>query len=137
MNGTFGSNSIIVFGWIFIMIVVLSGIITDSIRRRHALEVIKLAIEKGQPLDPALVEKLLGRRRSLSMVPNSMVVTGILCISGGIGVILFGLCLGDIKAILPVAGMGMIVILTGIGMLISARYVRRNQQNNSTQGPTA
>jgi hypothetical protein len=136
MNEIFGSNSIIIFGWLFGVIVVLSGVISDSRRRRHALEVIKLAIEKGQPLDPALVEKLLGRRRSLSMIPNSLVVTGILCISGGIGVILFGFCLGDFKAILPVAGMGMIVILTGIGMLISAGYVRRNQQNKPTQDPT-
>ncbi len=70
------------------------------------------------------------------MFPNRLVAKGIVCISGGVGVILFGLCLGDIKAILPVAGMGMTVILVGIGLLISARYVRRNQQNNPTQGPT-
>jgi hypothetical protein len=105
MNEIFGSNSILILGWTFIMILLISGVISDSMRRRHALEVIKLAIEKGQPLDPALVEKLMGRRRSLTMIPNSLAVTGIICISGGIGVILFGMCLGDYKAGIPTGEM--------------------------------
>jgi len=43
--------------WISIAAVAIAGMITDYKRRRGGIEVLRLAIEKGQQLDPAVVEK--------------------------------------------------------------------------------
>jgi hypothetical protein len=40
--------------WIFIGAVAVAGIVTDYKRRRGSVDVIRMAIEKGQQLDPSL-----------------------------------------------------------------------------------
>ncbi len=44
--------------WIFIATVAIVAIITDYKRRRSHVDVLRAAIDKGQQLDPAVIEKL-------------------------------------------------------------------------------
>jgi hypothetical protein len=58
-----GSTAVAIAFWVFVTISAVAGIVSDYKRRKAAIEPLRLAIERGQALDPALVEKLLGRDR--------------------------------------------------------------------------
>jgi hypothetical protein len=134
MNQTIGPYAVVILFWLTSMAVVVAGIISDYKRRREILDLVRLGIEHGQPLDPTLVANLMPRGKSPGLVPNSLMVAGILSISAGVGIMIFGCFLGSYKAILPVIGLGVIAVCIGIGLQISAKYVRRNQQENTPQG---
>jgi hypothetical protein len=137
MNVSFLSAVFMIVFWLLVGAVVVSAIISDSRRRRDALDIVKLAIERGQPLDPALIEKLIGRGHVPRLNSTSLMVSSIICLSAGIGGVIFAFCLGTYKAIIPMCGLGIIVICIGIGLRIAAKYVRRNQQHNPSQGSDA
>jgi hypothetical protein len=74
--------------WIFIGAVAIAGMITDYKRRRGGIEVLRLAIEKGQQLDPALVEKLTSNEhRGEQVDPMEIKLGGIITIAAGVGIL--------------------------------------------------
>jgi hypothetical protein len=88
--------------------------------RLAALELIQRALDKGEKLDPAVVEKLLGRRpehRGLRM-------PGIMTIALGAGVALSGLLMAgaDAVSLSERLGNGAILVCLGIGLLWTARF---------------
>jgi len=59
--------------WIFVGVVAVAGIVADYKRRRGNVDVIRMAIDKGQQLDPALIEKLTsGEQRDQRIDPVHM-----------------------------------------------------------------
>lgn len=50
--------------WIFIALVAVAGIVADYKKRKLAKGALKAAIERGQQLDPAVIEKLLNNDRN-------------------------------------------------------------------------
>lgn len=93
-------------------------------KRRHAdLELIRFTIEKGQPLSPELVRELFAKPTT------SLLVSGIITMAAGIGLVLFALFLGrnNPRSGWVVAGAAMIAICVGIGLMISHRLVRPTQ----------
>jgi hypothetical protein len=137
MNHGFGPYAVVVLFWLTSMAVVVAGIISDYRRRRDILDLIRTGIEHGHPVDPALIANLTQRSKNPGFVPNSLMVAGILSISGGIGFMILGSFLGSYKAILPVIGIGLVAACIGVGFLISAKYVRRNQKDSRLQGSAA
>jgi len=112
--------------WIFIGGVAIAGMITDYKRRRGGIEVLRLAIEKGQQLDPALVEKLTSHEQPGKGVdPLDLKLGGIITIAGGVGICLLSFFVSRIApiALYPVLGGGVVVICVGVGLLIGARVV--------------
>lgn len=106
--------------WAWMASVVIAAEIGKTRRRQADLDLIRFAIEKGQPLTPAVVQQILARS------PAPLFTGGIVTIAAGIGVIVFSLFLSRITwhGGLVVAGAGAVTICVGIGLVISYRFVR-------------
>jgi len=119
-----GATAIAIAFWIFIAIAAVAGIIGDYMKRKAVLEPLRLAIEKGQQLDPALVEKLLAReQRDDSVNPEHLQIGGIITVAAGTGLALLSLFIGQIApgALYPILGAGVAAICVGAGLVVAAR----------------
>lgn len=121
--------------WLFLAVVSVAGIISDYYKRRLALEPLRTAIERGQQLDPALIERLLARdRRSEEINPQHLQIGGILTIAGGIGFAVLSLFLRPVawQAFYPVLGFGLAAVCVGVGLLITAKVLTRGARAADT-----
>jgi hypothetical protein len=111
--------------WLFIGAVAVAGIITDYKRRRGGIEVLRLAIEKGQQLDPVLVEKLTSQPRGEPTDPADLKLGGIITVASGFGICLLSFFISRVApiALYPILGAGVLVICVGVGLLIGARVL--------------
>jgi hypothetical protein len=110
--------------WVFIAVAAVAGIVTDYKRRRGTVDVIRMAIEKGQQLDPALIEKLTSYdRRDERIEPVHVKLGGIITLAAGVGICLVSFFISRIApvALYPILGGGVLVISIGVGLLIGAR----------------
>jgi hypothetical protein len=110
--------------WIFVGAVAIAAIITDYKRRRGGVEVLRAAIEKGQQLDPALIEKLMSNeQRDERIEPLHVKLGGIITLAAGVGICLLSFFISRIApiALYPILGAGVLVISVGVGLLIGAR----------------
>lgn len=95
--------------WIFIGAAAVAGIVTDYKRRRIGIEVLRLAIERGQQLDPALIEKLTSHHeRSEPIEPIHIELGGIITIATGVGICLLSFFVSRVApiALYPILGGG-------------------------------
>ena len=121
----------------FVTVCAVTGIIADYKKRKAALEPLRAAIERGQQLDPALVERLIAPEKSSSgLAPMSLMVGGIIASAAGVGVVILSVFLDrvDSNALSPVMGGGILVLCVGIGLMLAARAVERYRQRHAT-GP--
>jgi hypothetical protein len=98
-------------------LVAIALIVFATLRARMAaLELIQRALDKGEKLDPAVVEKLLGRRPER----RGLVLPGVMTMALGIGVAVSGLfsAEGDLHERLS---NGAILVCLGIGLLVVGR----------------
>ncbi|MGC1522956.1 MAG: DUF6249 domain-containing protein [Steroidobacteraceae bacterium] len=110
--------------WIFIGAVAVAAIITDYKRRRGGIEVLRAAIDKGQQLDTAVIEKLTSTaRRDERIEPVHVKLGGIITLAAGVGICLLSFFISRIAfvALYPILGCGVLVICVGVGLLIGAR----------------
>ena len=110
--------------WIFIGAVAIAGMITDYKRRRGGIEVLRLAIEKGQQLDAALVDKLTSNEhRGERVDPVVIKLGGIITTAAGVGISLLSFFVSRVApvALYPILGGGVLVICVGVGLLIGAK----------------
>lgn len=117
--------------WIFVAIAAVAGIAGDVIKRRHSLEPLRLAIERGQQLDPRIVEKLLRRSDDADRVaPAHVQIGGIITAASGVGVALLAFFIAQVKpqALYPIMGAGVVAICVGVGL----REHRQRSANVST-----
>ena len=122
--------------WIFIGAVAVTGMITDYKRRRGGIDVLRLAIEKGQPLDPALVEKLYSyEQRGAPVDPMDLKLGGIITIAAGVGIGLLSFFVGRVAplAFYPILGGGVVVICVGVGLLIGARALAEARERERSR----
>ena len=118
--------------WIFIAAVVVAGIWYAYARNRETQKTIRAAIDKGTPLDDALVEKLLARD---SGRPSDYYTGGIVCLACAIGLPILGYFVEKVGpgSFYPIAGAGILVGLVGIGLILSGMLIgRRNRNVNNT-----
>ena len=123
MNGI-GPFLVGVAFWVFVGAAAVAGIVTDYKRRRGTVDVIRAAIEKGQQLDPALIEKLTSHdRRDEQIEPVHVKLGGIITLAAGVGICLLSFFISRIApiALYPILGGGVLVISIGVGLLIGAR----------------
>ena len=114
--------------WIFIGAAAVAGIVTDYKRRRGSIDVLRMAIEKGQQLDPAIIEKLtLNEQRSDQVNPVHVKLGGIITIAAGIGLCLLSFFIGHIApiALYPILGAGVLVLCVGGGLIVGAGALGR------------
>jgi hypothetical protein len=121
---------------VFVTVCAVTGIITDYMKRKAALEPLRAAIEHGQQLDPALVERLMAPERSSGLGPMSLMVGGIITCAAGVGVMILSIFVSqaDKQALYPVMGAGIAVLCVGLGLVIASRALERYRQRQA-QGP--
>jgi len=110
--------------WIFIASVVVAGIWYAYARNRETQKTIRLAIEKGIPVDDALVKKLFLRE---SGNPMDYYTSGIICLAVSIGLPILGYFIGRIapEAFFPIAGAGILVGIIGIALILCGMLISR------------
>jgi hypothetical protein len=109
--------------WLFIGAVAIAGIISDYKRRRGVVEVLRMAIDKGQSLDPALIEKLTHEQGGEPVEPVLVKLGGIITIAAGVGICLLAFFVSRIApvALYPTLGGGVLVLCVGVGLLVGAK----------------
>ena len=115
--------------WAFVAVCVAAGAAQAIFRNRETQKTIRLAIEKGQTLDPATLERLL--KGDVAAPPASGqtrfgLITGglvMLCIGVGLAVMGWFISLDQPGAFHPMLGVGSLVGLIGVALLIASRFV--------------
>ncbi len=130
--------------WIFVAVVAIAGMVYDYRKKRLEMEALRTAIEHGQHLDPAILERLLAQHREPPHSPQEdmqpyLHIGGIITVAAGIGVGLAGLWIGlqFPVAKLPIFGVGVIGVCVGIGLLLSARALTRYKSPERPPGRVA
>jgi hypothetical protein len=126
--------------WIFLSVSAVAGIVADYKKRQVELEPLRAAIERGQQLDPSVVERLMAREQR-SSTPESIYfrIGGILTVASGIGIGVLSLILRQFapEAFLKVLGAGALAACVGVGLLISAAAIDRHLNARAGHGPGA
>ena len=97
---------------------------------------LRTAIEKGQQLDPALIEKLTSNRHGADRVePIQFKLGGIVTTAAGIGICLLSFFISRIAppALYPILGGGVLVICVGVGLLIGAKALAEARERERSR----
>jgi len=125
-----------VFGPIFFFLAVFGIVAITMWRRLHVererQQTIRLAIERGQTLDAALVEKMLAPPVSK---PGNPFTWPVAILSAGLGIGVFSLFMRQIEedAFWPLMGSGSMIAIIGAGLFLNAylhaQFTARNGNN--------
>jgi hypothetical protein len=117
--------------FVFMAVATVAGIISEYKKRQMELEPLRAAIERGQQLDPAIIERLMAREshQNQDINPLHLRVAGIICIASGIGLGLLSptLQVAMPRWVFPLLGIGLLAVCVGVGLLVSARVVERSR----------
>jgi hypothetical protein len=113
--------------WMFIAAIVVASIIGNSIRHRESQNTIRQAIDKGQPLDPETLERLLSAGRNEPR-RSGLIVGGCVLVALSIGLVAMGWFgsqggMGH-DMFMPSLGIAAIVCMLGVGLLFGAMFIR-------------
>jgi hypothetical protein len=134
----FGPFSVAIAFWVFLTVAAVAGIVADYKKRGLALAPLRAAIERGQQLDPAVVERLMApESRDARLNALYLKVGGIVTIAAGIGVALLSFFLAQVVpvALYPVLGGGIVAVCVGAGLVVAARVAERHGNRQGTRGP--
>ena len=124
--------------WVFVGSVAVAGIVADYKRRRLNIDLLRYSIEKGQPIDPALIDKLIGEERlERGVKPDDLQMAGIITTASGVGLCILAVFIKQVAdwALYPIMGSGLLVICVGIGLIIAAKALRTSKQRASKNSP--
>ena len=98
---------------VFVTVCAVAGITTDYMKRKASLDALRAAIERGQQLDSALVERLMAPEKpsGSGVAPISLMVAGIIACAAGVGICVLSVFLSrlDASALYPIMGAGILV----------------------------
>ena len=126
--------------WAFLSISAVTGMITEYKKRQLELEPLRAAVERGQQLDPAIIERLMARSTPEDKInPLHLKVGGIICIAVGIGVATLAWFVAQVAppAFFPMIGAGILTTCVGLGLLVSTRVVEVYNANQAAHGRNA
>ena len=115
--------------WAFIAVVVIANVWREVAMRRETEMTIRMALEKGQQLDAATVDKLLKSRSKGGA--DSLLVAGGVTLATGIGLPVMGYFLPG--AFHPLLGVGLLVSIVGAALLVISSMIRR-RRSQADQG---
>ena len=122
--------------WIFIGAAAVAGIVTDYKRRRASVDVIRMAIEKGQQLDPALVDKLTSNNQRAGRIdPLHVKLGAIITIASRIGICMLAVFIVGMSPIsfYPIFGVGLLAICVGIGLRIASKTLAEARERERSR----
>jgi len=107
--------------WAFIAVVVIANVWREVAMRRETEMTIRMALEKGQQLDAATVDKLL-RSQPKGRGADSLLIGGGVTLATGLGLPIMGYLLPN--AFRPLLGAGILVSFIGASLLVLSAIVR-------------
>jgi hypothetical protein len=118
--------------WIFVTVSAYAAIKYDFRKRELGMAALRAAIERGQALEPAVVEQIIGRHSESGSddagdLAPYLQIGGIITIASGIGVFIAAFFVGLQFPIakLPLLGVGALTVCVGTGLLVAARALGR------------
>ena len=140
--------------WVFLAVTVVGGMMYDYYKRRLEIEALRMALERGQALDPDLVKRLLvdsgplnrlfaPRPPTEGLAPEelrlNLRIGGVITVAAGIGVAVFAPFAGQLwpLARAPLVGLGLLTVCVGIGLSVAARLLRPNPAVLAQRDPPA
>jgi hypothetical protein len=121
----------------FLSVAAVAGIVADYKKRHLELEPLRAAIERGQQLDPLLIERLMSReQRNSDPEPIYFRIGGILTVASGVGIVVLSFFVDQFapQAFLKILGAGTLVVCVGVGLLISAVAIDRHLNSRASHG---
>jgi hypothetical protein len=133
-----GACAVVAF-WSFLAVCAVAGMTYDYRKKQLAIESLRIAVEHGQKMDPAVIEALLSQQRQGELNPLALQVAGVITTAAGVGVFLLAFFLTGVapKALYPTMGGGAVTLCTGIGILIAGRLVARSQASKALSSAAA
>jgi len=136
--------SVAVAFWIFVTVSAYAAIKYDFRKRQLAMDSLRAAIERGQPLEPAVVEQILARQSgsgaddAQDLAPY-LQIGGIITIASGIGVFIAAFFVGLQFPIakLPMLGGAVLAVCIGAGLLVAARALGRYSRRRGSPDSVA
>ena len=136
--------------WIFLAVVAVGGMAYDYYRRRLEMEALRMTLERGQQLDPALLARVLERTGQAGYSAHGsgaddprelapyLRIAGVITIASGIGVVPLGALAGEAwpQFRFPLIGLGVLAICVGVGLLIAARVLCGEERGAPPRNPT-
>jgi len=129
--------------WVFMTVTAVAGIVSEYKKRQLELEPLRAAIERGQQLDPAIIERLMQReQREQELNPLVLKIAGIITLAAGIGLGGLAWFVAQVApaSFYPILGAGVLAICVGVGLMIAARAIDQHQRQPRTDlvaGPRA
>ena len=123
--------------WLFVGASAVTAIITEHKKRKLGVDLLRAAIDKGQPLDPGMVERVFqAQERDEGYDSVGLRLGGIITIAAGAGLYPLAFFISRVApiAFYPILGGGTLAVCVGIGLLIGARMVA--QANQAKRQPT-
>jgi Domain of unknown function (DUF6249) len=133
-----GPFHVLIAVFIFCAIATVAGVIGDYKKRQAAMGPLRAAVERGQPIDPAVIERLMAPEPNEGINPVNLRVASIIVIAAGIGIVILSLFLSRLAGtavLYPVMGVGLLCACVGLGLLVAARSVERHRERRSSQQP--
>ena len=116
--------------WGFVAVITVAGVWREVVMRRESETTIRLAIEKGQQLDPATIDKLLSSSNRKRGGADGLMVAGGVTLATGLGLPIMGYFISrgnHSDAFYPLLGVGCLVFLIGAALLILSTVLRSRQ----------
>jgi hypothetical protein len=112
--------------WLFIAVVVGSGIWYDARRKEMRQETLRRIVESGRDIDPAVIDRLIGTSTAKDL-GRDLKIGALIVLAAAPGLFVLSLFLGVINpdARSAVMGVSMLVAFVGAGLLMASRLVER------------
>ena len=130
--------------WAFLTVCALGGMRYDLHRRRLAMDALRAAIERGQTLDPGVVQQLLAQHRGpeadgLRDLEPHLQIGGIITIASGIGVLIAAFFVGLQYPVakLPLLGASALAVCVGLGLLLAAGALAHRRRRGGSPDSVA
>jgi hypothetical protein len=116
--------------WTFVAISAVAGIVGDYKKRKLMLEPLRLAIEKGQQLDPKVVGQLMRREQSAERThPEHLRIGGIITLAAALGVGIAGGFIGQVisAALYWALALSALAACVGIGLIVAGGLLAKHR----------
>lgn len=112
-----------------IVLVVLIVSLKRYLSERERQQTLRIALERGAALDPALLQQLLTPPQK-PRSPHGLLVAGLVTVAFSIGLLVLGLVLGfgpqaDPEALKGLTGSAALFFFVGAALLIASKLVKR------------
>ena len=115
--------------WVAIAVIVFINVWGKRSAERERQLTLRTAIERGQQIDPAMIEKIMAGQQKPKQSQFGLLIGGVVVSFAGVGLVLMGLILGgsDPDALTGLVGSGVLVGMVGVGLFVAHVLQRRLQ----------